>query len=807
MNYSTELNNALAEASTKEQWLSILQTAMGTNHKLVGRESSVAKVSISYSGLPVVNEYNVVIDLPYSAMNMSSGTTNLVWRLESTDGSVWAEFPYRFKMTNTPDPDKGLTFIRSIKIPAPSNLPEDESSLDWSGLPSSFSITVGNSVNLSSYVSYSGSGSLTYSSIGTSLSGTGISLNSSTGILSVDSEATTGTVTGVQIRVTDGTLSDDSNSFSVVKESESEVLTLNFPSSFNLTRTNTNGSGNQIVIDFEDFVSYSGSNPLVYTWVGGRPSNYLSLNSSTVNDGYPGRLFIAANSPPLSFPSLTMQVTDGVHTQTATFTLTVSVPGYSVLRIQELSSNQVASKNGEINLRFHTLYDDVGTLVYSSIGSSLPSGATLNSGTGILSLSNVAVGTYTGLQFRVTDGVYVEDSPTISLQVVDEDLIYPSDLDWLGAFRFPSGMSDIEYPEGGIGVDPNGNSGNGSLFVPGHNHRNKWGEISIPTPVASTNKNSLNRATELQAVVDAFEGTIDDISPPSHRLGGSLAWGSEVVLAAYQYYGTSQTKTHWIRPRNLSTTGSLVGPVEASGSGNGNWSPTVPSAEYPHRSFAGYMATIPSAHQTSFGGPAVSGQAGLTNEVAEANGPHVCVFDPDDIGVTNPLPFYCVVGYPDQNSLCERLGLASDTTRSVSWNQTYGVKGMAIPSSKDAFLVFGVGGSGEYWYGEGGFDARGEYLNWGYVENESKGPHTSETRYIVWAYRIADVEAVKAGTKKHYEVLPYAMWKLDLPLYDRTSKGVPESMSATFDDTTNRIYVSCHHQDGDVPIIQVLEIQ
>jgi len=615
MNYSTELNNALAEASTKEQWLSILQTAMGTNHKLVGRESSVAKVSISYSGLPVVNEYNVVIDLPYSAMNMSSGTTNLVWRLESTDGSVWAEFPYRFKMTNTPDPDKGLTFIRSIKIPAPSNLPEDETSLDWSGLPSSFSITVGNSVNLSSYVSYSGSGSLTYSSIGTSLTSTGITLNSSTGVLSISPEADGATISNVQIQVTDGSLTEDSSVFDIV--------------------------------------------------------------------------------------------------------------------------------------------------------------------------------------------------------IVTERLLYAEDLVRIGAFKLPSEVIyDPTYKDlwgftMGLGFDPAGNSGVGSLFIHGRDEYAGYiGEVAIPTISTSTTLGDLPTASILQSQVDASEGTMP-IVDNGMRGTGILVDGNDLVFSAVIYYtgGEGQSETHWRRPKNLADTGNVVGPVEITFTNAGNWSPEA--APWPHRFAAGHMCTVPSNWQTALGGPAITGIGGVPTMATNSEGPAAVVFDPADVGTDDPFSATVCLGYPDTRSLQRLLeGVVNPLQEGVateSWCDASNNRGMVFPDGADCVLFFGVHGYGEYWYGTGqNTDPEASHYD---PTDTNQGGHAYPYRFQVWAYRAADLAAVKAGTKIHYQVEPYAIWSFELPLFSANPLTTrKEIRGCAYDPATQRVYLSVAGQDGGKAVIHVFEL-
>lgn len=123
MEFSTALAEALAEATTKEEWLGILRTAIGSDYKVIGRESDTPKVTMEFDGQIVLQGGSVVIDLPYEVMTMASGSTNLVWRLESNDGSVWAQWPTPFRMTGTPASDKGLTIIKPLTIPAPVDLP------------------------------------------------------------------------------------------------------------------------------------------------------------------------------------------------------------------------------------------------------------------------------------------------------------------------------------------------------------------------------------------------------------------------------------------------------------------------------------------------------------------------------------------------------------------------------------------------------------------------------------------------------------------------------------------------------------
>ncbi|RMH04075.1 MAG: hypothetical protein D6704_11720 [Nitrospirae bacterium] len=107
--------------------------------------------------------------------------------------------------------------------------------------------------------------------------------------------------------------------------------------------------------------------------------------------------------------------------------------------------------------------------------------------------------------------------------------IYPSDLVYKGAFRFPKTLNDVSrwgYGGQGLTYYPNGDSLSpndgypGSLFGIGHSQHQMVSEISIPAPVISLSKNAndLPVATSLQSFADITGGLRDLIGVD--RLGG-----------------------------------------------------------------------------------------------------------------------------------------------------------------------------------------------------------------------------------------------------------------------------------------------
>jgi hypothetical protein len=104
------------------------------------------------------------------------------------------------------------------------------------------------------------------------------------------------------------------------------------------------------------------------------------------------------------------------------------------------------------------------------------------------------------------------------------DLVQPSDLSYLGAFRLPdreAGAPDQEsweYSGGALTYYPGGDSGGdgaghpGSLFGTGHNIHNYVSEISIPAPTDSSNVVDLSYAETIQGFADVQGDLFDGLT-------------------------------------------------------------------------------------------------------------------------------------------------------------------------------------------------------------------------------------------------------------------------------------------------------
>ncbi len=147
------------------------------------------------------------------------------------------------------------------------------------------------------------------------------------------------------------------------------------------------------------------------------------------------------------------------------------------------------------------------------------------------------------------------------------ELIQPSDLSYLGAFRLPGGEDSPQtfaYGGNAMTFNPDGDAGNGSLFIMGHD-RQPWGglpdggqvaELSIPTLVDSHTLDDLNTAAFIQNFANVAEGYFTDLEELprtgmaylNHPDTGPLihlSWGQhhkpDVSQPSYAWFSTNLT--------------------------------------------------------------------------------------------------------------------------------------------------------------------------------------------------------------------------------------------------------------------------
>jgi hypothetical protein len=366
-------------------------------------------------------------------------------------------------------------------------------------------------------------------------------------------------------------------------------------------------------------------------------------------------------------------------------------------------------------------------------------------------------------------------------------LLQQSDLVYAGAFRLPTGS--LGTPSGigfGYGDHPiTYNYANNSLYISGYDALTA--EVTIPQPVTGSNLNNLNRAILLHTFADAFEGKRMNVDPSETngiRVGGHLFYNNMLYLTSFAWYDgdMSQSKSHFVRPPNLNTTGQVSGPYTVG---------TLNAGFY-----SGYMGLIPVEWQSSLGGVALTGNCCLSIINRTSFGPAAFAFNPTDIGKVNPVPVTPLVYYPAEH---QTLGdwASSPDPPNLYFNNTSEVKGIVFPSQTRSVLFFGRQGTGKACYGTGG--VQGDCYD---PATSDHGTHAYPYVYYAWAYDANDLLAVKNGQRQPWDVRPYALWTFNFPFANSDA----HIQGAAYDPQTQRIFLTQCWGDEASPLIYIFNV-
>ncbi len=356
-------------------------------------------------------------------------------------------------------------------------------------------------------------------------------------------------------------------------------------------------------------------------------------------------------------------------------------------------------------------------------------------------------------------------SPQITLEELP--LLSLADLTYVGAFRVPNQDGDgnsLGYAGHALGYYP----ANHSLFFGGHDWYQLLCEIGVPAEI-----NLTQTADVLQDCTDVTEGNLDTIDDGSIKLGGTLVYNGRLLVSAYSYYDAdgSQSVSHFTSSLDLGSGGDLGGPYAV-----GNWAGIV----------SGYMGLVPPEWQAALGGPAFTGNCCLSIISRTSYGPALSIFDPDSVGSVVPAPAESLLHYPSSHPLADW-----DAT-SPLFNGTTQIRGVAFPPGSRSVLFFGRQGVGEFCYGGG--EECGDPVS------SYQGTHAYPYVHQVWAYDALELQAVKEGSKEPWDVLPYALWRLD----DMDSTGSATLAGAVYDPTSGRVYLTEAY--GEEPVVHVYEL-
>ncbi len=366
----------------------------------------------------------------------------------------------------------------------------------------------------------------------------------------------------------------------------------------------------------------------------------------------------------------------------------------------------------------------------------------------------------------------------------DLPLVQPGNLQYLGAFRVPSGKfgSDanaiFDYSDDGLAFYPSHNS----LFIKGHIYGQLVAEISIPAIVNSSNLASLKTASVMQNFTEITEGHLwDENISNGMRLGGLLVYNSKLIGAAWAYYdgASEQTKSHFTSGLTLASTGDFHGLYTV-----GDVFPAF---------VGGHMTTIPPEWQSALGGPALTGHCCTSIISHQSWGPSAWVFDPDALGVQNPASATPLVYYSSDHPT---LGTWSGNgSANPAYNMSTVITGLVFPQGTRSVLFFGRTGTGAPCYGTG--------ADCGDPVDSSKGTHAYPYSAYMWAYDANDLVAVKNGTKNPWDVRPYYHGVLSLPF----DTGANQLNGAVYDSATQRLYIAQSCADGNcLPVVHAFKL-
>jgi hypothetical protein len=328
-------------------------------------------------------------------------------------------------------------------------------------------------------------------------------------------------------------------------------------------------------------------------------------------------------------------------------------------------------------------------------------------------------------------------------------LLGESDMMYLGYFNVPrpatgEAARSFDYGGSALAVSEDGQT----LYAGGHVYNHAVGRVAIPRNLGTTAE-----------LIQAPARVAVDFGHPSsgtESVSGALVYNGRLIVQKRNYYDTDGgANSHTAGDLNVS-----------------NFCASTRLANLPSVQFGnGYMGHIPLEWQALFGGPAFAGNSCMSIIGKCSNGPSFYVFDPDDVGVTSPVPSIPLMYYNTTHPLVEDPDAANDI-----WIRA---------DTKNSGIIFASGTRSVLFVSRHGYGPRKYKVDdgCGGGGGESAAPY----RRQVTAFDANDLLAVKNGTKQPWEIRPYAWWELPGP------KSTCASMAYSglaYDDVTRRVYIA-----------------
>ena len=376
-------------------------------------------------------------------------------------------------------------------------------------------------------------------------------------------------------------------------------------------------------------------------------------------------------------------------------------------------------------------------------------------------------------------------------------LIQSSNIVYQGVFALPTGGSSVPYDQANLGSSRFGYGASAmaayrdpvtkklTLLISGHvSMPGQVAQVEVPDKFESAtayNYGSIPTAKLLQKFRDITNG---DLSSQSSTLGfdsngasprGLLVNNDSLIFSAVNWYSYKQTASHGRAPLNFTD--------------NLNWSGfSAPNGTItPIRAVAGALANTPDAWRSALGSSALTGGSSVSVISTASFGPALTGFEPNSVGNGSSFSANTLLFYPDSNPVCGTIGCDNTDNPIFNWGST--IRGFAPIPKTNSILFVGTHPIGGYWYG----GMTGPNGMQELPENQWQGPHSTAYEYRVWAYRASDLESVKAGKLKPWDVKPYAIFPLnELTLADRSGR----ISGSAFDQESNLLFVATPYKEA-----------
>jgi len=358
-----------------------------------------------------------------------------------------------------------------------------------------------------------------------------------------------------------------------------------------------------------------------------------------------------------------------------------------------------------------------------------------------------------------------EAAPSI---IPNRPLLQKNNLTSLGSFRLKTGRDYFSYSARGMSFSRTP-AGKKTLYLAGMDWYQRVGQIEIPATLSTSAQwSAYTEAPMLQMPTDITDGILGP-HPNPNKIGGTLPYNGRLIVSGYIYYDGNgdQRVSHGVSDFDLSKTNDFRGFFSMTNSAHA-------------RTKGGYMTIIPEEWRTLFGGPALTGNCCLAIIGASSTGPAVHVFDPDDVGVKDPVPATPLLLNP--------YPIANCGNQSAEWNCTTQITGIAFPERTNSVLFFGTQGVGPNCY----------KCDWDGDGNAAGGYDAPPYHAQVWAFDAAELLKVKKGEKTPQEVKPYVIWHLDDII------GASGILASAYDPVEQRLYLET--RGAEEPTVTVLQI-